>query len=139
MNYCLVEDGVITEGPRGLPKSWRNVSGLNLASDAELKEKGWIPYSDTLVTTGEYEVKLDTTFVISADGVAGTENKRAMTTAEKATQDSNNAKDEIRRLETLETPRRLAEAFSDDSGGSSDGRAWLKASRAKIDIERNKI
>ena len=39
MNYCLVEDGNIIEGPRGLPKSWRNVSGLNLASDVELKEK----------------------------------------------------------------------------------------------------
>jgi len=139
MNYCLVEDGKITEGPRGLPKSWRNVSGLNLATAAELKEKGWFPYSDTLVTTGEYEVKLDTTFVISADGVAGTENKRAMTNAEKATQDSNNAKDEIMRLETLETPRRLAEALSDDSGGSLDGRAWIKANRIKITAERNKL
>lgn len=31
------------QGPMRLPKSWRNVSGLNLASTAELKEKGWLP------------------------------------------------------------------------------------------------
>jgi|TARA_R110000803_G_scaffold50753_2_gene105166 hypothetical protein len=134
MNYCLVEDGVITEGPRGLPKSWRNVSGLNLASDAELKEKGWLPYSDTLVTTGEYEVKLATTFVISADGVAGTENKRTMTTAEKDTQDSNNARDEIMRLETLETPRRLAESVL-----TAEGKTWLQSSRDAIAAERAKL
>mgnify|MGYP003963742215 CR=1 FL=1 len=134
MNYCLVEDGVITDGPRSLPRSWRNVSGLNLASDAELKEKGWIPYSDTLVTIGEYEVKLATTFVISADGVAGTENKRAMTDAEKATQDVNNARDEIRRLEDLETPRRLAESVL-----TVEGKAWLQSSRDAIATERAKL
>lgn len=134
MNYCLVEDGKITEGPRGLPKSWRNVSGLNLASDAELKEKGWIPFSETVVTVDAYEVKLDTTFVISADGVAGTENKRAMTTAEKATQNSNHARDEIMRLESLETPRRLAESVLSD-----EGKAWLTANRDKIATERSKL
>ena len=31
------------QGPMRLPKSWRNVSGLNLSSTAELKEKGWLP------------------------------------------------------------------------------------------------
>jgi hypothetical protein len=134
MNYCLVEDGVITDGPRSLPRSWRNISGLNLASDAELKEKGWFPYSETLVTVGSYEVKLDTTFVISAGGVAGTENKRDMTDAEKATQDSNNAMDEIRRLETLETPRRLAEATL-----TVEGKAWLQTNRVDIATERAKL
>ena len=134
MNYCLVEDGEITDGPRSLPKSWRNVSGLHLATDAELKEKGWLPYSDTLVTTGNYEVKLATTFVVSADGVAGTENKRDMTDAEKATQDSDNARDAIMRLEILETPRRLAEAVLSD-----EGKAWLTANRDKIATERNKL
>lgn len=139
MNYCLVEDGAITDGPRSLPKSWRNISGLNLASDAELKEEGWIPFSEISVTVGTYEVKLDTTFVISADGVVGTENKRDMTVEEKSTQDSNNARSEIGRLEDLETPRRLAEALSDDSGGSSEGRSWMNANREKIGIERGKL
>jgi len=139
MNYCLVEDGKITDGPKSLPKSWRNVSGLHLATNAELKEKGWLPYSDTLVTTGEYEVKVDTTFVISADGVAGTENKRDMTDEEKASRVISKAKDEIQKLESQETPRRLAEALPDDAGGSADGRAWLKANRNKIITERDKL
>ena len=42
--YALVEDGAVTK-VGGLPKSWRNVSGLHLASDAELKEKGWLPFT----------------------------------------------------------------------------------------------
>ena len=134
MEYCLVENGEITDGPRNLPKSWRNVSGLSLASDAELQEKGWLPFSKTLVTVDTYEVKLDTTFAISADGVAGTENKRAMTDAEKATQDVKNARDEIMRLENLETPRRLAESVLSD-----EGKAWLTANRDKIATERAKL
>ena len=139
MNYCLVEDGKITDGPRSLPKSWRNVSGLHLATNAELKEKGWLPYSETLVTTGDYEVKLPTTFVISADGVAGTENKRDMTDEEKASRVISVAKDEITRLESQETPRRLSEALPDDAGGNAEGRAWLKANRDKIITERDKL
>ena len=139
MNYCLVENGKITDGPRSLPKSWRNVSGLHLTTDAELKEKGWLPYSETLVTTGDYEVKLPTTFVISADGVAGTENKRDMTNEEKASRVISVAKDEIIKLESQETPRRLAEALPDDAGGSADGRAWLKTNRDKIIEERKKL
>ena len=139
MKYCLIEDGKITDGPRSLPKSWRNVSGLHLATNAELKEKGWLPYSETLVTTGEYEVKVETTFVVSADGVAGTENKRDMTDEEKASRVISVAKDVITRLESQETPRRLAEALPDDAGGSADGRAWLKANRDKIITERAKL
>lgn len=43
MKYCIVEEGVLKEGPRNLPLNWKNVSGLNLASTAELKGKGWLP------------------------------------------------------------------------------------------------
>ena len=134
MNYCLVKDGKITDGPKTLPKSWRNVSGLHLTTDAELKEKGWLPYSETLVTTGEYEVKVDTTFVVSADGVAGTENKRDMTDEEKASRVISKAKDEIQKLESQEPPRRLAEAVLSDAG-----KTWLTSNREKIAIERAKL
>ena len=92
-----------------------------------------------MVTLEEYEVKLPTTFVISADGVAGTENKRDMTDEEKASRVISVAKDEITSLESQETPRRLAEALPDDAGGSADGRAWLKANRDKIITERDKL
>lgn len=44
--YCLVEDGQITDGPRRLPSSWRNVSGLDLQDDAGLISLGWLPYVD---------------------------------------------------------------------------------------------
>jgi len=47
--------------------------------------------------------------------------------------------DAILTLESQETPRRLAEALPDDAGGSSDGRAWLKANRDKIILERAKL
>jgi hypothetical protein len=42
--YCFVEDGVITDGPKNLPQSWENISGLNLLNDPELRELGWLPY-----------------------------------------------------------------------------------------------
>ena len=91
MNYCLVEDGNIIEGPRGLPKSWRNVSGLHLATDAELKEKGWLPFTETVVEISKYEVKNGTNYVISADGVVGAEQKRDMTDDEKTSKDADDA------------------------------------------------
>ena len=43
------------------------------------------------------------------------------------------------RLEELETPQRHAEALPDDSGGTADGRAWFKANREKIAVERAKL
>ena len=45
--YCLIEDSEITDGPRTLPKSWRNISGLNLLDDTALKSRGWLPYINT--------------------------------------------------------------------------------------------
>lgn len=47
MQYCLVENGQITQGPGRLPKAWRNVSGLDKASQAELKDYGWLPVNET--------------------------------------------------------------------------------------------
>jgi hypothetical protein len=43
MNYCLVENNAIVDGPRALPSSWRNVSGLNWLSNDELRALGWLP------------------------------------------------------------------------------------------------
>jgi len=41
--YYLVEKGEIVDGPRHLPKSWRNISGLDKASPAKLYALGWLP------------------------------------------------------------------------------------------------
>lgn len=43
MNYCLVENNIIVDGPRGLPKSWRNISGLDLLDKQSLRQLGWLP------------------------------------------------------------------------------------------------
>ena len=90
MNFAHVENGKI--GHLGaLPKSWRNVSGLHLATDAELKEKGWLPFTETVVEISKYEVKDGTKFVISSDGVVGEEQKRDMTDDEKTAKDASDA------------------------------------------------
>ena len=77
--------------------------------------------------------------VITETEVTSTAKKRAMTDAEKTSRTNSKALQEIIRLEELETPRRLAEALPDESGGSAEGRAWFKTNRGKIAVERAKL
>jgi len=140
MLYAYVEDGVITY--RGtLPKTWRNISGLNLSDgdDDYLKTLGWLPYVEVSVEIGVDETSDGEDTVITETEVTSTAKKRAMTEDEKTDRNNNAALQEINRLEELEIPQRLAEALPDDSGGSADGRAWFKANRGKITVERAKI
>ena len=46
-NYCLVENGVVVEGPRTLPKNWKNISNLNVLLDPTLAALGWLPAVET--------------------------------------------------------------------------------------------
>lgn len=140
MLYAHVEDGSITY--RGtLPKIWRNTSGLNLSEgdDDYLKTLGWFPYVEVSVEIGPDETPDGEDTVITETEVIATAKKRALTDAEKTDRTNSEALQEITRLEQLETPRKLAEALPDDSGGSEEGRAWFKANRAKIAVERAKI
>jgi hypothetical protein len=140
MLYAHVENGSITY--RGtLPKAWRNISGLNLSEgdDAFLKTLGWFPYVEVAVEIGVDETSDGEDTVITETEVIATAKKRAMTDAEKTDRDNSQAMQEINRLEALEIPQRLAEALPDDSGGSSEGRAWFKANREKIAVERAKL
>ena len=140
MLYAHVENGSITY--RGtLPKAWRNISGLNLSEgdDAFLKTLGWFPYVEVAVAIGVDETSDGEDTVITETQVIATAKKRAMTDAEKTDRDNSQAMQEINRLEALEIPQRLAEALPDDSGGSSEGRAWFKANREKIAVERAKL
>ena len=140
MLYAHVEDGVVTY--RGtLPKTWGNTSGLNLSegNDDYLKTLGWLPYVEVSVQIGVDEVPDGEDTVITETEVTATAKKRAMTDAEKTDRTNSEALNEILRLEMLEIPQRLAEALPDDSGGSADGRAWFKANRGKIAVERAKI
>jgi len=43
MNYCLIDENEIVEGPEFLPLNWKNISNLCSLSDAELKNIGWLP------------------------------------------------------------------------------------------------
>lgn len=44
MNYCLIKNNQIIDGPRTLPKNNENVSNFNILKDEELKLYGWLPY-----------------------------------------------------------------------------------------------
>ena len=138
--YAHVEDGSVTyRGP--LPKSWRNISGLNLSEgdDDYLKTLGWFPYVEVSVEIGANEVSDGEDTVITETRVTSTAKKRAMTEDEKTNRENSEAPQEINRLEELETPQRLAEALPDESGGSAEGRAWFKTNRGKIAVERAKL
>ncbi len=140
MLYAHVEDGTVTY--RGaLPKIWRNISGLNLSEgdDAYLKTLGWLPYVEVSVEYGVDELPDGEDTVITETKVTATAKKRAMTDAEKIERTNDIASMEITRLEELETPRRLAEALSDDCGGTAEGRSWFKDNRDKIAEERAKL
>jgi hypothetical protein len=138
--YAHVENGSVTY--RGfLPKSWRNTSGLNLSAgdDDYLKTLGWLPYVEVAVEIGVDETSDGEDTVITETEVTSTAKKRAMTTDEKTDRTNSEASQEILRLEELETPRRIAEALPDESGGSAEGRTWFKANRGKIAVERAKL
>jgi hypothetical protein len=138
--YAHVENGSVTY--RGLlPKTWRNISGLNLSdgNDDYLKTLGWVPYVEVSVEFDENETPDGEDTVITETEVTSTQKKRAMTAQEISDRDSGAALSEILRLEELETPRRLAEALSDDCGGTAEGRSWFKANRDKIAKERAKL
>jgi hypothetical protein len=68
-HYCLVEDGQITDGPRPLPVSWRNVSGLNLMTDSNLKKVGWLPHVDVKPAYNPETQYLTRESMINADNV----------------------------------------------------------------------
>ena len=138
--YAHVENGGVTY--RGtLPKTWRNISGLNLSvgDDDYLKTLGWLPYVEVSVEIGVDETPDGEDTVVTETEVTSTAKKRAMTADEKTDRNNGEATAEITRLEELEIPQRLAEALPDESGGSAEGRAWFKDNREKIAVERAKL
>jgi len=49
-DYIHHTDGVIDVASKRLPAAWRNVSGLDRASSAELKAMGWLPVVESKPT-----------------------------------------------------------------------------------------
>ena len=70
--YCYVEESEIIEGPRYLPTSWKNTSGLDLLDDAGLKLRGWLPYVDSPPSYNSDTQYLTSEKVISENAVTET-------------------------------------------------------------------
>jgi hypothetical protein len=91
MNYCFIENNVIVEGPRGLPRSWRNISGLDQMSDASLRELGWLPVR---LVEGDVQDKFEgSIFAIMPYEVIETKLWRAYTADELAEIDAQKAQE----------------------------------------------
>ena len=66
MMYCHVVSDTVEIGPIALPRSWKNISGLDMLSDSDLEVFGWYPVT---------QPALDESFqtysnIVFADGVA---------------------------------------------------------------------
>ena len=85
MNYCYVENNVIVEGPRGLPRSWRNISGLDMMDADGLRAIGWLPVR---LDEGAVDEKfVGSTFIIAPYEVIEVKMWRPYTAEEKAEMD----------------------------------------------------
>jgi len=82
--YFHVTEGQIDDGPRDVPTSWKNVSGLDHLDDAALKAKGWLPQEivgftpfdpDTQTRTGPVNVvqvdRVVSTYTVADKSLAG--------------------------------------------------------------------
>jgi hypothetical protein len=89
MNYCFVENNVIADGPRALPKSWRNISGLDQMDNDGLRELGWLPVR---LEEGDVQEKfVGSVFAILPSEVVETKIWRAYTAEEQAEIDTQKA------------------------------------------------
>lgn len=98
MNYCLVENNVIVDGPRALPKAWRNISGLDMLDNDSLRELGWLPVR---LEEGDVQEKfVGSVFAILPSEVVETKIWRAYTAEEQAEIDNQKAADVRRQRNT---------------------------------------
>jgi len=90
MDFCHQTNDVIDIGAAGLPRSWRNVSGLDRGTPAELKALGWLPVAyvneafdpATQIRTGPTGVQVGDAVTADADSVVGTYTVRNKTPQE---------------------------------------------------------
>jgi hypothetical protein len=121
MIYGYVENNILIEGPRMLPSSWRNISGLNKMSADALKSLGWLPWT-TIESAGD--VYLSTVVEIGSDAITETVSKRPYNSEELAEQ-------EAARIAGIEKQRRSAYATESDpiffkwQRGEATQQEWL--------------
>lgn len=127
MRYAYVVEGVVLEGPRLLPVSWRNISNLPALDDARLKALGWLPWR--LVET-QGEVIVGSTVEVFSDEVVETQIRRAKTDAEYAAE-REQAAESVRQ----ERNQRLAECdWTQLSDAPVDRDAWAAYRQALRDV-----
>jgi hypothetical protein len=105
MRYGHVTNGIIDQGPIGLPDSWENISGLNNLTDAELRPLGWLPWILVEVPVGYNQVLDGSTVVVEPNRIVETQIVRNMTPEEIASveqqqRDANKAQAEVLLQET---------------------------------------
>lgn len=132
--YAQIKNGSIAHRG-GLPKNFKNVSGFNLQSDAELKALGWLPLVEVGVTLNADETSDGETIAIGEDSVTVTAKKRAITAAEITAQTQSNAMQAIQQIEESIEPRHIRNAALGDDYAI----AKLKSAEALLDIERAKL
>jgi len=67
MSYCLVRNGIIIDGPRDLPFSWNNITGLNKHPNPEVF--GWYPFVASATPPYDADAQLSTE-TLTVDDVA---------------------------------------------------------------------
>jgi len=69
MLRCFISEGQIYEGPCRVPKAWRNISGLDKATDEYLISLGWLPFIDVKPAYDKDTQYITGSRVITADAV----------------------------------------------------------------------
>ena len=84
MRYVYVENGVILEGPKTLPVSWRNYSVLPYLSEEQLRDIGWLPYYFVEADLSQGPIITDPVVYIDSTKVTEYQQRRERTPEEDA-------------------------------------------------------
>jgi hypothetical protein len=83
MRYAYIENGSIKEGPKSLPKAWKNISGFNLQTNEQLRSFGWLPWRLVEVTSpGNDWIMTQPTIQITDTEIIETQTYRQKTQSE---------------------------------------------------------
>jgi len=105
MRYGHVTNNIIDAGPRSLPSSWENISGLNNLTNEQLLPLGWLPWIFITMPVEQNQVLAGSTIVINSADIIETQVVRDMTPGEiqerdQQEQDTNKQQAEARLYET---------------------------------------
>ena len=117
MNYVLIENGQITDGPKNLPKSWRIHAGFDKAPSSMLLSLGWYPVEYVVASYDNATHYLDGHKVdIQADKVVMTERTKVFTQLQR---ESNIYNDWVSDMTKTDNgmPRYLEDHITDDHDG----------------------